>query len=258
MTTYDGSGKLGDAIATLYGCSPKNNNRIAELVADAKTGLGITSKTKKLPDDVKLAIYQWHCNRLQSTANDAVNILSQSDSNEAVEIISQDNIQSVDINSQATSGDAVELYSHDGHQEVVEIISQTAQPENVNINSQPDGSAIVKLFSQTPNNEGVELYSQTDSNQPVEINSQYADTALIRIAFYIQRQGKRVRQVIALDGYYLNALMLATGITKQDVPKWVQQAVDGWAAFDSALPITKQVKLLLIRELTKSIDKAGR
>jgi hypothetical protein len=45
--------------------------------------------------------------------------------------------------------------------------------------------------------------------------------------------------------------MLTTGISKGDVPKWVQSAVDAFAGFDSEQPITKQVKLLLIRELTK-------
>jgi len=40
-------------------------------------------------------------------------------------------------------------------------------------------------------------------------------------------------------------------ICKGDVQKWVQSAVDAFAGFDSEQPITKQVKLLLIRELTK-------
>jgi len=61
---YDGTSKLGDAIADLFGLSPKSHNQIAGLVGEAKTGLGITSKAKKLPDDVKLAIYRWHVERL--------------------------------------------------------------------------------------------------------------------------------------------------------------------------------------------------
>ncbi|MCX7095263.1 MAG: hypothetical protein NTY50_17685 [Methylobacter sp.] len=207
---YNGVGKLGDAIAELYGCSPKNNNRIAELVAKAE--LGIVSKTKKLPDDVKRAIYQWHCDRMRPATNNAVEIISQADSNDGVEIFSHDD-----------SNESVELYS---------------QPEP----SLP-----------------VDIISQPEYDKAVEINSQYADTALIRIAFYIQRQGKkrvkqaRVRQVIALDGFYVNALMLATGIDKKGVPAWVQSAVNGWAAFDGELPVTRQVKLLIVRELTKHL-----
>ena len=199
---YNGSGKLGDAIAELYGCSPKNNNRIAELVANAKAELGIISKAKKLPDDVKLAIYQWHCDRVRPATNNAVEIISHNDGNNGVEI-----------------------FSHDGSNESVELYSQ------------PEPSL------------PVDIISQPEHDKAVEINSQYVDTALVRVAFYIQRQGKRVRQVIALDGFYVNALMLATGMAKADVPKWVQQAIDGWAAFDGGLPITRQVKLLIVREL---------
>ncbi|MDD2724019.1 MAG: hypothetical protein PHH59_08380 [Methylovulum sp.] len=61
---YDGTSKLGDAIAALYGCSPRSHNKIAALVREAKAGLGINSKTKKMPDAVKLAIYRWHYERL--------------------------------------------------------------------------------------------------------------------------------------------------------------------------------------------------
>ena len=68
-------------------------------------------------------------------------------------------------------------------------------------------------------------------------------------------KGVKKRQVIALDGFYVNALMLVVGIDKKGVPAWVQQAVDGWAAFDPALPITRQVKYLLIRELTHEIRR---
>jgi|WetSurMetagenome_2_1015567.scaffolds.fasta_scaffold406961_2 hypothetical protein len=63
---YDGSGKLVDAIADLYGLSPKSQALIAKRIKEAKDGLGITSKTKRLPDNVKLAIYQWHYDRLNS------------------------------------------------------------------------------------------------------------------------------------------------------------------------------------------------
>ncbi len=61
---YDGSGKLAEAIANLYGLSPKSQEQVAKRIKEAKTGLGITSKAKVLPDDVKLAIYQWHYDRL--------------------------------------------------------------------------------------------------------------------------------------------------------------------------------------------------
>ena len=61
---YDGTGKLAEAIADLYGVPPKSQVRIAALIKEAKAGLSIEGKSKRLPDDVKLAIYQWHYDRL--------------------------------------------------------------------------------------------------------------------------------------------------------------------------------------------------
>lgn len=66
---YDGSGKLGSAIAGLCGLSPKSSMQIAVLIKQAKDALGITSKAKNLPDDVKLAIWQWHYDRLNPVYN---------------------------------------------------------------------------------------------------------------------------------------------------------------------------------------------
>lgn len=63
---YDGSGKLSEAVADLCGLSPKSQAQIAKRIKEAKTGLGITSKSKQLPDDIKLAIYQWHYDRLNA------------------------------------------------------------------------------------------------------------------------------------------------------------------------------------------------
>jgi len=72
---YDGSGKLAEAIADLFGLSPKSQEQVAKRIKEAKTGLGITSKAKVLPDEVKLAIYQWHYDRLN-----AVQDVKQTDS----------------------------------------------------------------------------------------------------------------------------------------------------------------------------------
>jgi hypothetical protein len=60
---YNGSGKLGDAIAKLYGCSPRSNNKISALVGEAKAALGV-GKSKKLDASVNQAIWQWHFSRL--------------------------------------------------------------------------------------------------------------------------------------------------------------------------------------------------
>jgi hypothetical protein len=74
----------------------------------------------------------------------------------------------------------------------------------------------------------------------------------VRIAFYIGDK----RTVIALSGFYLNALMLATGINKKGIPAWIKTAVDSWGAFDDKLNVTEQVKLLIVRELESELIKA--
>lgn len=60
---YDGTGKLGDAMAVLYGISPKDGKRLDELVKQAKAKLMIVCKSQNLPNDMKLAIYRWHHER---------------------------------------------------------------------------------------------------------------------------------------------------------------------------------------------------
>jgi hypothetical protein len=54
---YDGSSKLNAAVADLYGLSPKSQKQIAALNKQVKNELGITSKSKNLPQEVNLAIY---------------------------------------------------------------------------------------------------------------------------------------------------------------------------------------------------------
>jgi len=238
---YDGTGKLSEAIAELCVVSPKNSKSIAALIAQAKDGLGITTKAKKLPDEVKLAIWRWHYDRLPPAIDNPV------------ETISHDELPLT-----------VDIVSHISQDECVEIISQTEPDNIVEINSQPNQDETVELFTQTENvetishpvqSETVEIVSQDSTGEPVEIISQYGFNDLVRIAFYTVNKGVKKRQVIALDGFYVNALMLVTGIDKKGVPAWVQQAVDGWADFNPELPITRQVKYLLIRELTHAIRR---
>jgi hypothetical protein len=74
----------------------------------------------------------------------------------------------------------------------------------------------------------------------------------VRIAFYIGEK----RQIIALSGFYLNALMLAAGIDKKGIAAWIKAAVSEWGAFDDKLNITEQVKRLIVRELESELIKA--
>ncbi len=75
----------------------------------------------------------------------------------------------------------------------------------------------------------------------------------VRLAFYTNHNGERKRQVIALDGYFLNALA-SIGISRKDAPQWVQQQVNEWIAFDAQLPITRQIKYLIVREVVKGLS----
>lgn len=60
---YDGTGKLGQAIAGLYGLSPNSQAQIAAHIKKAKAALNIT-KPKTLPKDDRLAVYLWHVEQL--------------------------------------------------------------------------------------------------------------------------------------------------------------------------------------------------
>lgn len=82
---YDGTSNLGAAIANLCGLSPKSQAQIANLNKQAKDALGITSKSKNLPDEVKRAIWQWHYERLNPVQN-----VKQGDS------VQDDDVQSLD------------------------------------------------------------------------------------------------------------------------------------------------------------------
>jgi len=80
----------------------------------------------------------------------------------------------------------------------------------------------------------------------------YPINETIRIAFYV---GKK-RTVIALSGFYLNALMVATGIEKKGITAWISAAVSGWHDFDDTLNVTEQVKCLIVSKLESELIKA--
>lgn len=99
---YDGTGKLAEAIAGLFGLSVKSQARIAKLIKEAKTGLGIASNAKILPNDVKLTIYRWHYDRLNPVQD-----VKQADSvqDSAIQPLPDVGIQDI----KQVDGDALEL-----------------------------------------------------------------------------------------------------------------------------------------------------
>ncbi|NOS75549.1 MAG: hypothetical protein HOP36_13675 [Methyloglobulus sp.] len=62
---YSGTTSLQPALAELLGLSVKSQAQLAKLVKEAKASLGITSTARILPPEQRLAIYQWHKDRLK-------------------------------------------------------------------------------------------------------------------------------------------------------------------------------------------------
>lgn len=83
----------------------------------------------------------------------------------------------------------------------------------------------------------------------------YDFNAMVQLSVYV---GARKQCHIAIDGFYLNALMTMAGIDKKGVKEWVQNAVDSWGAFDPKLNITRQVRCLIVRELESQLIKSRR
>lgn len=75
----------------------------------------------------------------------------------------------------------------------------------------------------------------------------------VQIAFYVKLNGKRTRKGIALDGFFINALK-SIGVKREDVPQWVQSAIDEWSPFDAQLPLTRQVKYLIMVAVVKGLS----
>jgi hypothetical protein len=85
------------------------------------------------------------------------------------------------------------------------------------------------------------------------ITERYDFNAMVQLSVYV---ADRKQAHIAIDGFYLNALMTMTGIDKKGCKDWIQAAVDSWTAFDAKLNITKQVRCLIVRELESQLIKA--
>jgi hypothetical protein len=230
MTHYDGTTDLKTALAALCSCSVKNHNKLSELTKQAKDALEITINARLFSSEQRLAVWQWHKDRLNN-----VELFTQSNSKPVI----NDDIETLPTAEpiEPVSRESVELFTQSNSEPVI----------NDDIETLPTAEPIEPVSLGN-----VELFTQQD-NEPTE---RYSINALVRIAFFTSTYGELKRQYIALDGFYVNALMLAAGIDKKGVSKWIQRAVDNWKAFDDKLPITKQVKLLIIRELEKQLSRA--
>ena len=224
---YDGTTKIGDAVAELYGLTRTNVKKLTPLMTEARAALNL-GNGKRLTTEQKKAIYQYHCDKLNKTTPtytqtdvvDYVENVSQS-VNATVEDVSQD---SVEHDSQAVNV-PVENITHSNSDDV-EHITQTAI-KHVEDNSQPINTAVE------------------------HIAQHYDENKHVRLAFYTNIDGIKKRQVVALQGFMVNALMVAIGATdKADVPRWLnsQDSIVG------DKPLTWQVQRLIVQAL---IAKAG-
>ena len=112
---------------------------------------------------------------------------------------------------------------------------------------------VVKIVSQLEgaNQTVPESGTVTDS---VKIISQL--DASIRFAFYTHHNGTRKREVIALELFFVDALLLATGLDKSGVTAWIQSSMDGLTDVRNKIGLTKQVKCLIVHELMHSLLRA--
>lgn len=228
-------------LAALYPPIKATDSRVSRLVTEAKIALGIPREKKQLSDSERQAIYDWHVVKNISQA-ESVNIISQAKDNQSVEIISQ--AESVNIISQPND-------CQNDNQSVKTI----SQPESVNIISQAENVNIISQAEsvKTISHDDFDNQTVTDSVTVTKITS--LDES-IRFAFYTTDNGTRKRQVIALETFFVDALLLATGIDKTAVTAWIQTTLDDFAGFSYQTGVTKQVKYLIVRELMQQLAKS--
>jgi hypothetical protein len=208
--------QLAIDLAAVCGFSKGNRDKVSNATKQAKQALGIDIKKQKLTDDEQAAIVQWHIEQRKQT---------------------NDN-QQVDIEVIAPP---VALRNDNATIEQVETI---APDTAINENAPLSEVELLRIENATLQAR-LELIDRKAAPD-------YDFNQTVRIAFYMGDK----RAVIALSGFYLNALMLAAGIDKKSIPAWIKAAVDSWGAFDDKLNVTEQVKLLIIRELEEQLIRA--
>ncbi|MDD2723437.1 MAG: hypothetical protein PHH59_05345 [Methylovulum sp.] len=200
---YDGTGSISEAVAALYGLSPKSSAQIAGLIKLAKDGLGITSKSKRLPDNGKLAIYRWHYEHLSSVQN-----VKQRESSESGAL-----------------------------QSVADGVIGNSQPIGES-QALPAANAVQNVKQNVP-----ATFANDDRD-----NLRPDDYGQVHFAVTFSHQGQPKRTTVMLEGYFVKALQRKHGMDNNAaIRAWIEQAIkaDG-VRFDSAMPLTKQVKRMMI------------
>ena len=216
--------QLNTDLAALFGFAAGNRNAAANAIKQAKQALGIDKLTKSLTANDKAAIVQWHKARL----TDDNQLDNPPVINEPME----------------TAPTYIEQVETIPPAVVDDIAMSEVETALQLINAPLTELELLRI-------ENAKLQARLEAVDHKAAPT-YDINETVRIAFYIGDK----RTVIALSGFYLNALMLSTGIDKKGIPKWIKTAVDSWGAFDDKLNITEQVKLLIVRNLESELVKA--
>lgn len=222
---YDGSGKLTFAIADLCGLSPKSSATIAKLINDAKDSLGITSKSKNQSDEVKLAIYQWHVERLCS-----VQAIKQTD---VLDNLDQGSHDAIVQDVKQVNDEPLELPLDDAVQDV---------KQDESIQDSPITQSLPAIVVQDIKQSIPVQIDDEDSDNPVY------DFKQIHFAITITHKEHTKRTTVMLEGYLVKALQRKHNLADNTaIRTWIEQAIkaDG-ERFDSVAPLTRQVKRIII------------
>ena len=218
---YDGSGKLGAAIADLCGLSPKSQAQIAVLIKQAKDGLGIISKAKRLPDDMKLNIYRWHYDRLNFVQH----------------VIQDDSIQDRPIQSLPNA-----------------IVQDVKQSDDDKLDLLPDNPVQyikqddVYHVKNTDDIQNVKQDALAQTNDDHMLDGSVYDYDQVHFGVTITHRGHSKRTTVMLEGYLVKALQRKHDLADNTaIRAWIEQAIkDADDTFDSNAPLTKQVKRLIV------------
>lgn len=250
--------QLNTDLAALLGFAAGNRTAAANAIKEALQGLGIDKPTKSLSEADKAAIVQWHKARLNNDNQlDIETIAPAVVLNEPIETapVINEPIETTTIPTSPTDLTPVEIDMNR-----LKLKVETMPPA---VDTIADDTAITELETalqliNTPLSE-LELLRIENAKLQARLETidhkaapTYHFNETVRIAFYIGEK----RQIIALSGFYLNALMLAAGIDKKGIAAWIKAAVSEWGAFDDKLNITEQVKRLIVRELESELIKA--
>lgn len=208
---YDGKSKLADAIATLYGYSPRNHNKIAELIRQAKTGLRTTGKARVMPEAVKQDIYRWLSERLSPVQNTKQANVNQNDLFQSIDDGVDPTIKPINGKRPWLTDSPMQTINRD---EAIQYIKQTAPVK------------------------------RDDSNSGLNPD----DFDQLHFGVTINHKGQTKRTTVMLEGYWVKALQRKHGLVNNaTIRVWIEQEIKAAGGkFDSHEALTKQVKRIMI------------